>query len=111
MAKKSVGGEIRWPVTVKIREKPVTNEQVANWRPGDAPIHSVAGLVGVIDRAGRYYFRPDDVEKDWFKPGWVIERQVIKAGALMRKTEIIKTVEELFDGDDLAAIQVTSAEQ
>lgn len=111
MAKKSVGNEIRWPVTVKIREKPVTTEQIAAWQPGDPPIHTVAGLTGVIDREGRYYFRPDDTHLDWFRPGWIIERSVIQAGALVRKTEIIKTVEELFDGDDLAAIMVTSVDQ
>lgn len=79
---------LRWPAWV----------QIISTRPGD-PI--TEGISGVIDRMGRYYFRPKDVKKEWFVPGYILRR-----GA-HGQNEVILEVSELFVGDQVAALQVS----
>lgn len=61
-------------------------------------------VVCVIDRMGRFFFRPQDVKKEWFVPGFVLRR----TENTKMPEETILEVSELFIGDQVVAIQVST---
>ena len=88
---------LRWHVSVTIKAK------------GDLII--AKDVAAVIDRMGRYYFRPRDVDAAWFVPGRMIVRCISdhgSAGADKRLRETIVESQPLYSGDHIAAIQVAT---
>lgn len=83
--------QLRWPVAICFGE-----------HPGE-PLTS-GPIQALIDRMGRYYFRPQDMKSGWLVPGRFIVRNVEGA---FSKRETILEVSELFIGDQVAAIQVS----
>lgn len=66
---------------------------------------------GLLDRFGRYYFRPQDVMKEWFVPGFTLCRQVTNSPSVLGPgtlSETILEVTELYAGDQVIAIQVST---
>jgi hypothetical protein len=61
-------------------------------------------VVCIIDRMGRFYFRHQDVKKEWFVPGYQMRRT---ENDTMRMETILE-VSELYTGDQVAAIQVST---
>ena len=55
---------LRWPATVCI------------YKPDKTLV--VSGVTGLMDRMGRFYFRIQDVDQNWFVPGYALERQTPK---------------------------------
>jgi hypothetical protein len=96
---------LRWMVQVTVRDPRV---KIAEGIPSTG---FVARVDGIIDRMGRYYFRPGDVQKEWFVPGYIIERDVCQDGkSIVTKHEVIAEMTELFAGEQVAAIQVSTME-
>jgi hypothetical protein len=87
---------LRWPVVVGIYKPPAKGEL----------FNSIvaSNITGVIDRMGRLYFRPDDVDEKWFAVGNLIERQVHWG----IQTDTIVEVQALYIGEAKAAIQVST---
>ena len=79
---------IRWPVTVST----IRNSQ------GDEVAKNVSA---VIDRMGRYYFRAQDANPDWFVPGFVFER-------LNGLSETVLEKQILFINETPVCIQVST---
>lgn len=79
--------QLRWPVTVRVNSDGVKS----------------APMSALIDRMGRYYFRPQDVNKSWFVPGYSIDRDGYLPQTIIESTE-------LFVGDQVVAIQVSVSE-
>ena len=77
---------LRWPVEVAVLDQ--YKSQIAG------------KVTAVIDRMGRYFFRIQDVKKEWFVPGFVIVRGDSK--------ETILESDALFVGSEAVAIQVTT---
>lgn len=97
---------LRWPVEVKA---------IRGHRPGDPltdkSIFIAGGIVGVIDRQGRYYFRIQDVNEEWFVPGYEMERNVTVDGRKIEfRKETILEAQKLFIDDNPVCIQVTASE-
>jgi hypothetical protein len=98
----------------KLRET-VLDLQQLKW-PVNAMIVDPRGDVrtfvsGLMDRFGRYYFRPQDVMKEWFVPGFTLCRQVANAPSVLGPgtlSETILEVTELYAGDEVIAIQVST---
>ena len=66
---------------------------------------------GVMDRHGHFFFRPQDVMKEWFVPGYTLCRQVANSPSVLEPgtlSETITEVTELFIGDQVVAIQVST---
>jgi endonuclease III-like uncharacterized protein len=80
---------LRWPAVVSI----LSGGQVV-----------VRNLHSIIDRHGRYYFRTQDVNKDWFIPGRILERQ---GGD---DKELIVEVSPLYVGEDVVCYQVSTVD-
>lgn len=99
--------QLRWPVQVDIRGHPSEDTQL-----GPNGTKFIAGaVVGVVDRMGRFYFRPQDVNREWFRPGYVLEQRDVTGmdGRVVEcRVETILEVDELFIGEELAAIQVST---
>lgn len=88
--------QLKWPVNAIIID-----------RKGDVQTF----VSGLMDRFGRYYFRPQDVMKEWFVPGFVLCRQVANQPKVLEPgtiSETILEVTELFAGDQVIAIQVST---
>ena len=83
--------QLRWPTSVNIFDENASHE-VARY------------VTCVIDRMGRFYFRPQDVKREWFVPGYVFCR----TENTKMPAETILEVSELFVGDQVAAIQVST---
>ena len=79
---------IKWPALVTVR---LTDGRVLS-------------LQSVVDQMGRYYFRAQDVNKDWFVPGRRLERCAGDGSLLW---DVIWEVQTLYVGDQPAAIQVS----
>jgi hypothetical protein len=77
---------LRWPVEVSVLDQ--YKSCIAD------------KVTAVIDRMGRYFFRVQDVKKEWFTPGFTIVRGNSK--------ETILESDTLFIGSDAVAIQVTT---
>lgn len=96
--------QLRWHVDVEVRGRPKGSAELT-----DKATIFIAALPAVIDRLGRYYFRPQDLPKGVLIPGYLIDREVASDGkTLKRRQETILEVSELFVGDELAAVQVTT---
>lgn len=80
--------QLRWPVTVAIKSVGLVHDAIS----------------ALIDRMGRYYFRPQDVSLRLLVPGF---RLVVFPSM---KEETIVEVTELFIGEQVAAIQVSVTE-
>jgi hypothetical protein len=80
--------KLKWPVTVTVR----------------APEGLVIpeAVTALIDRVGRYYFRAQDIGAQFLVPGYVI----VNFPSLSEET--ILEVTELYVGEDVAAIQVST---
>ncbi len=90
---------LRWPKTVRRIVRP-NREAGALSTVGSIIAYD---LSAVVDRMGRFYFRAQDVIKEWFVPGFVIEHDI--AGKPV-SNEILE-VTELFVGETIVAIQVS----
>ena len=80
--------QLRWPATVKIGN-------------GKNDLR-VGPFTAVVDRMGRYYFQPDLDTKKWLIPGYAL------FNAERNEVDTILEVTELFVGDQVAAIQVST---
>jgi hypothetical protein len=79
---------LRWPATVMIKST-----------EGLMHVDSIAAL---IDRMGRFYFRPQDVDLKWLVPGY----RILQFPSM--KEETILEVTEIYVGDSVAAVQVST---
>lgn len=81
---------IRWPAAIDAISKPMPgqNEVIAS------------NLISVVDRMGRYYFRLQDVDKEWFVPGYFLKRN--------GDDEKILQAQVLYVGDQGVCMQVTT---
>lgn len=89
--------KLRWPVEV---DAVMTNEGKS------LALH----ISAVIDRMGRLYFRFQDVEKDWFVPGFFLDRTITskeEVGRLLQIREEILESTVLYTGDQPVCVQVT----
>jgi hypothetical protein len=88
--------KIRWPAMVSI------------WNAEGVPLAHHIGAV--IDRLGRYYFRPADVKSDWLVPGFSLTRTVSISTDFQNKeeTETILEVTSLYVDETVMAIQVST---
>lgn len=90
--------KLRWPVSLSINKM---NGEI------------ILDLMAVIDRMGRYYFRVQDVNKDWFVPGYKVERistnSVSSNPSKAFVSETILEVTPLFIGEQEVAIQVSTS--
>jgi hypothetical protein len=95
--------KIKWPVHLSIY-KP-TSRVGLEFSSADILLGDrvETNITAVIDRAGRYYFRPSDIQSNSLIPGYVIVREH-RQGFF----ETILEVTELFVGSDVAAIQVST---
>lgn len=80
--------QLRWPTTIRVIDGNGTKS---------------ARIDALIDRMGRFYLRPQDINVKWFVPGYYIERE----GGV---PQVIIEAQELFVGDVPAALQVSVAE-
>jgi hypothetical protein len=84
--------------------------------PVEVDIHSSDGKLvamtnGLIDSVGRYYFRPQEIDKDWLVVGRTLHIYSPPSNTEIRKKiEEITEVTELCIGDKVAAIQVNTKE-
>lgn len=88
---------VRWPAQVRLDIPP-------NMVAKKDAIMPICALAGVVDRMGRYYFRIQDVNPDWFIPGFIIS-QTTAAGEL--KQERIYQAQVLFIGEQGVCVQVS----
>ena len=89
--------QLRWPTMVAIYDDSTSEKPIAS--PVDA----------LIDRMGRYYFRAQDVKRGWFVPGYRLTRNKVESGhEIDMINETILEVTELFIGEEVAAIQVST---
>lgn len=82
--------QLRWHVPVKLAAK-------------DIGLFHVDPISALVDRMGRYYFRPQDVDRAWLVPGHLIVGQ-----GMAGKDVVMLEVTDLFIGDQVAAIQVST---
>jgi hypothetical protein len=87
--------KLRWPAHVMIR--PTAGATVP--RGLFSHVFDV-----MLDKMGRYYFRPQDVKKEWLVLGYALDR----IGPDRADSETIIEVTDLFLGDQVAAIQVVA---
>jgi len=78
---------LRWPVKISILNGTILTKD---------------GLNAVIDRQGSYYFRAQDVKKEWFVPGYSIRREGVA------KDEMLLESQELFLEETPVCIQVST---
>lgn len=105
---------LRWPTSVCIYHPKEFDAPPAEPPPPEAGMtvrarKMVAGSVdAVMDRMGRYYFRIQDVKKEWFVPGYIFER--VTQTELMKKKvlEEVLEVQPLSIGEDVVCIQVST---
>lgn len=97
---------LRWPVEIdSIRGRYPDDTEIAD----GATKFIAGGMTAVIDRMGRYYFRPQDVSREWLRPGFTLTRKVSPDGKkFIYREETILEVTELSVGEQLAAIQVST---
>jgi hypothetical protein len=88
---------VRWPALVRLD---IPSNMVAK----KDTIMPIAHLAGVVDRMGRYYFRLQDVNPDWFVPGFIIT-QSTAAGE--QKQERIYQSQVLYIGEQGVCVQVS----
>lgn len=82
--------QLRWPIQVRLG--------------GEGGDQITGPITALVDRMGRYYFRPQDVtDRSFLVPG----RALVTFPDGNAKTDVILEVTELFIGEDVAAIQVS----
>lgn len=104
---------LRWPAVVDILRPPSGEEQAAADSQGlNISARVLVGDVdAVMDRMGRYYFRIQDVEEDWFVPGYVFSRKIKSRKnplAVEIRFETILQKQVLYTGEQKVCIQVTT---
>lgn len=82
---------IRWPAVVTVNS---TTEAIV-----------ALNLAAVVDRMGRYYFRIQDVDKEWFVPGFTISTM----SNMKKFAETILESQILYDGSVPVCIQVSTS--
>ena len=91
---------IRWPTTVNVFKGDLTAPKLELL---------ASQVIATMDRMGRYYFRIDDVKKEWFVPGYCFERQVSGEGVSVEiRQETILESQQLFINDQPICWQVTT---
>jgi hypothetical protein len=90
--------KLRWPVEITLHMLPT----VEGGRVGLAG--PTPKLTAVVDRMGRYYFRIQDVNPDWFVPGLKITRESPKDGHIV---ETIYQSQVLYIGQVGVCVQVS----
>lgn len=99
---------LRWPASVAIYHPQEFDTQT----DVSLPVRTrkmVAGAVdAVMDRMGRYYFRIQDVKKEWFVPGYLFERTAQSELAKKKVLEEVLEVQPLNIGEEVVCIQVTT---
>jgi hypothetical protein len=99
---------LRWPALIRIYT-PMKGELTSVSLPVVVPRKVVAGDVNaVMDRVGRYYFRIQDVRKDWFVPGYVFERTTPSELTKEKVLEEVLEVQPLCIGEEVVCYQVTT---
>lgn len=88
---------IRWPVHVTISSRERT----------------IITLSGVMDRHGRYFFRFQDVDPNWFVPGYLVEKRNVLPDVshdvyLIPSKEMIVEATPLYIDEKPVAFQVTT---
>ena len=81
---------LRWPAAIESISKPMLGQ----------PEVIATNLVSVVDRMGRYYFRIQDVDKEWFVPGYLLRKN--------GSDEKILQAQVLYVGEQGVCIQVTT---
>jgi len=105
--------KIKWPTSVEIY-KPATRVKGEDGvHPDVVDLVSVAlACPAVMDRQGRYYFRTDDVQQDWFAPGFFFKRtqrdRSSTVGESIEVREEILESQTLFVGEKPVCVQVTT---
>lgn len=94
---------LRWPVVVALhRPTQYGREFIAS------------GIQAVIDRMGRYYFRPDEIDEKWFVPGNYVERWANNPEQPPAMKQFLQQVVEaqfLYIGEQKVAMQVSVREE
>ena len=80
--------QLRWPATIYISK-------------GDSNLRA-GPFTAVVDRIGRYYFQPHAEMLKWLIPGYALFNEE------RNEVDTILEVTELFVGDEVAAIQVST---
>lgn len=81
---------LKWPTIVQHISKPV----------GELTVQLANDLVALVDRMGRYYFRIQDVQQEWFVPGYTMRRA--------SGPEKILQAQVLYVGEQGVCMQVTT---
>lgn len=81
---------LRWPAAIERISKPMLGQ----------PEVIATNLVSVVDRMGRYYFRIQDVDKEWFVPGYLLRKN--------GSDEKILQAQVLYVGEQGVCVQVTT---
>lgn len=81
---------LRWPQAIDGIYKPQVGQ----------PFEVALNLMSVVDRMGRYYFRIQDVDKEWFIPGYYLRKKGID--------EKILQAQVLYIGEQGVCVQVTT---
>lgn len=88
---------IRWPAEISVIS--VTGEFLAQ------------ALTCVVDRMGRYYFRIQDVKKEWFVPGFTLKRKVQDGVLSTFQSEMIVESQVLFVDEQAVCMQVSTKKE
>lgn len=90
---------IKWPTEVSIFYQGESAE----------PTVLAVKVAATMDRMGRYYFRIDDIKKEWFVPGFYFERSVAgDAGRVEIRRETVLESQPLFVNEQPICMQVTT---
>ena len=98
---------LRWPVQVCI----VTPEQRKQYTSPHALVITGQGpctdVGAVMDQMGRYYFRSQESKKEWFVPGYYLQR-IVNGDVVW---EVIVEAQELFIGERPVCWQVSTMKE
>lgn len=81
---------LKWPAAVDAILQPALGQ----------PVTLSSNLMSMVDRMGRYFFRIQDVNPDWFVPGYLLRRN--------GNDEKILQAQILYIGDKGVCVQVTT---
>lgn len=104
--------KIKWPTTVDIYRENIVVTREGGVTPEVVNLIPVAMTCpAVMDRQGRYYFRIDDVQQEWFVIGYFFKRQQrekgLTGGVVFVREEVLEA-QTLFVGDLPVCVQVTT---
>jgi hypothetical protein len=83
---------LKWPTVVSIFNSSLKME-----------VTIAENIDALIDSLGRLYFRIQDIDPDWFVPGYIIERQTSRGPV----RETVTEASTLYTGEDPIAFQVS----